>query len=127
MDKTIDQLTCFYFWSKMWRDVQRFVARCKVCQWAKGHSQNTGLYTLLPVPGRLWDSISLDFILGLPKTQRGYNSMMLVMDIFSKMAHFIPCRKTSNATHVAHLFFTKIVRLHGLPKSILLDRDVKFT
>jgi len=52
----------------MQRDVQKFVARCKVCQLAKGHSQNIGLYTSLPVPGRPWDSVSLDFILGLPKT-----------------------------------------------------------
>lgn len=127
IDKTLDQLSHFYYWLKMRKDVQRFMTRCKVCQLAKGHSQNTWLYTPLPILNKPWDSVSLDFVLGLPNTQLGFDSIMVVVDRFSKMAHFILCRKTSDATHVAHLFFIEIVKLHGLPKSIISNQDIKFT
>ena len=66
------------------------------------------------------------FFVGLPKIVKGYDSIFVVVEFFSKMVHFIPCKKTSNGKHVAKFFFKYIVRLHGLPRSIISDRDNKF-
>jgi hypothetical protein len=107
-------------------DVKKFVDRCRICHHSKGRKQNAGFYQSLPIPERPWDEISMDFILGLLRMQRGHDSIFVVVDRFSKMVHFILYHKTNNATHIANLFFKEIVRLHGLPRSIVSDRDTKF-
>ena len=115
-----------YFWPKMFRDVSRFTNRCSKCRKAKSKAQSHGLYMPLPIPEQPREDISMDFILGLPRNQNGKDSVFVVVDQFSKMAHFIPGNKVDNASQVANLFCREILRLHGVPKTIVSDRDVKF-
>ena len=108
IDKTLSLVKDKHYWLWMYRDIQKFVRSCGVFQVAKGVSQNTGLYTPLVVPQKPWTNISMDFIFGLPKTSKGYDSIFVVVDRFSKMAHFIPCKKTFYVVQFVDIFFREI-------------------
>ncbi|CAL5380145.1 unnamed protein product [Camellia sinensis] len=125
-DKTFGLLQDAYYWLGMAKDMQNHVKRCQICQRSKGTATNAGLYLPLLVSDAPWRCISMDFVLGLPPTQRRSDSIMVVVDRFSKMAHFIPCKKTMDATNIANLFFKEVYKLHGVPTSIVSDRDAKF-
>lgn len=94
------------------------MSQCVTCHKVKMHGSNAGLYNPLPVPTTPWEDVSMDFIVGLPRTQKNKDSILMVVDRFSKMAHFVPCHRTLDSTHVANLYFKEIVKLHGLLKSI---------
>jgi hypothetical protein len=106
--------------------MERYMSRCTTCNKAKSRLNPHGLYMSLYIPSVPWEDISMYFVLGLPRTKRGKDNIFVVVDHFSKMTHFIPGYKSNNASHVAYLFFTEIVPLHGVPNTIVSDRNIKF-
>ncbi|PKI44058.1 hypothetical protein CRG98_035545 [Punica granatum] len=125
-DRTLQLVQSSYFWPSIRKKVEKYVHRCKVCQVSKGTTTNAGLYMPLPIPLQPWVDITMDFVLGLPRTQRGNDSIYVIVNKFSKMAHFIPCKKSTDAVRVAQLYFREVYLLHGLPISIVFDRDTRF-
>ena len=93
---------------------------------AKSKVQSKWFVYFFPIPSATWVDISMDFVLGLPRSKLGKDLTFAIVDRFSKMAHFISCHKTDDATHVADLFFLEIVCLHAMPKTVVSNRDVKF-
>ena len=105
-----------FLWPQMHHDVDRYIKHCRIYHISKTHAQNTSLYTPLQVLNAPWEDVSLDFVLGLPRTQRNKYSITVVVNRFSTMAHFMPCTRTLDASHMAELYFREIVKLHGFQK-----------
>jgi hypothetical protein len=102
--KTEDVLAAHFFWPKMRHNVERYVSRCTTYNKAKSRLNPHSLYMSLPVPSVHWEDISMKFVLGLTRTKRGRDIIFVVVDHFFKMAHFISCHKSDNASHVADFF-----------------------
>ncbi|CAI7900352.1 unnamed protein product [Closterium sp. NIES-54] len=127
-NKTLAGIAKYYYWPRMAADLQQFVTSCDTCQRMKSSKQKkTGLLQPLPVPEQPWKVVSLNFITGLPSTSRGHDSILVVIDKFSKMGHFIPTNATATAEATARLFFDRIITIHGIPATLISDRDPKFT
>jgi hypothetical protein len=111
----------------MKQDVDNFIKQCQVCQQAKHlHTHPQGLLQPLPIPEGAWQNISWDFIEGLPKSE-GYSVILVVVDRFTKYAHFLPLKHPYSALLVARILFDSIIRLHGFTQTMVSDRDKVFT
>jgi len=91
------------------------------------HKHPSSLLQPLPIPKWKWETISLDFIRGLPHTRKQHDSIIVVVDKLSKTAHFVPAKSAYKTVEITNIFMKEIFRLHGIPKVVILDRDVKFT
>ncbi|WVZ58375.1 hypothetical protein U9M48_008654 [Paspalum notatum var. saurae] len=117
-----------FWWYGMKRVVAEYVAVCDTSQRVKAeHQRPAGLLQPLKIPEWKWEEISMDFIVGLPRTQKGYNSIWVVVDRLTKVAHFIPVNTTYSGARLAELYISRIVCLHGVPKRIISDRGSQFT
>lgn len=126
-EATFHKVSQFFFWPGLRKDVEEYVKSCDICQRVKtGTTFPGGLLQPLPVPTQIWEDVSLDFIEGLPKSGDA-NCILVVIDRFTKVGHFIPLSHPFSATTVAQHFLDNIYKLHGMPKTITSDRDRVFT
>ena len=91
------------------------------------HRKPSGTLQPLPIPEWKWEHITMDFIVGLPRTRAGSDAIWVIVDRLTKSGHFLPVRTKFSMDRLAELYINEIVRLHGVPVSIVSDRDPRFT
>jgi hypothetical protein len=106
-----------YFWPGIKKEIVVYITRCMKCQ----NKQP------LPILEWKWEVVTMDFITGFPRTSKQHDSIMVVVEKLTKVAHFIPLKTTLKAANVANIFVKEITQLHGITKTIVSDRDPKFT
>jgi hypothetical protein len=113
-----------FWWKCMKVNIAKYVASYGICQKVKAeHKRPAGLLKALEIPEWKWENIAMDFVVGLPRSPRDKDAIWVVIDRLTKVAHFIPMKQTSSATDLVPLYIKEVVRLHGVPKSIVSDRD----
>jgi hypothetical protein len=116
-----------FWWSNMKVDIAKYVSKCDTCHRMKAsHLKSAGVLQPLSIPTWKWDDISMDFIMGLPLTARKKDSIWVIVDRLTKTTHFIAVHTTYSVQHYAELYIDQIVRLHGIPKTIIIDRGTQF-
>ena len=128
IDATVKAVETFFYWPALRCDVNVYVKSCMVCQKVKYDRQKApGLLQPLPIPDRPWESIAMDFVFDLPRTSSGNDGIWTIICRFSKQAHFIPVRKKIKPEHMVKIFMHNIFKYHGMPQSIVSDRDPRMT
>ncbi|GJR78545.1 putative reverse transcriptase domain-containing protein [Tanacetum coccineum] len=127
-DKMYQDLKPLYWWPNMKADIATYVSKCLTCAKVKAeHQKPSGLLQQPEIPVWKWERITMDFVSGLPRTPSGYDTIWVIVDRLTKSAHFLPMKKTDSMEKLTRLYLKEIVCRHGVPVSIISDRDSHFT
>ncbi|GJS86193.1 putative reverse transcriptase domain-containing protein [Tanacetum coccineum] len=127
-DKMYHDLKMLYWWPNMKADIATYVSKCLTYAKVKAeHQRPSGLLVQPDIPEWKWEKITMDFITKLPKTAAGYDSIWVIVDRLTKSAHFLPMKETDSTEKLMRLYMKEIVARHGIPVSIISDRDSHFT
>nr|GFC29520.1 reverse transcriptase domain-containing protein [Tanacetum cinerariifolium] len=117
-----------YWWPNMKANIATYVSKCLTCVRVKAeHQRPSGLLVQPAIPEWKWDNITMDFITKLPKLSQGFDTIWVIVDRLIKSAHFLPIRENDPLDKLARLYLNMIVARHGIPVSIIYDRDGRFT
>ena len=126
-NKMYQDLKQRFWWTRLKREIAKYVSECDICRRVKAsHLRPAGTLQPLNIPEWKWEGICMDFIVGLPQTQKGYDSIWVVVDRLTKSAHFLPVNTIYRAKRYAELYINRISCLHGVPKTIISDRGTQF-
>jgi hypothetical protein len=126
VEKTVAMLQRHFDWPKHRQEVSKYIRSCTAYAISKPTTKKQGLYTPLPTPNRPWESISMDYMLGLLSTKRGNDCVFLVVNHFSKMVILVAWKKSITIEAIAKLFFERIWVHFGIPKIVVSDWDIRF-
>ncbi|GKB04955.1 reverse transcriptase domain-containing protein [Tanacetum coccineum] len=127
-DKMYYDLRDMYWWPGMKRDIATYVSKCLTCSKVKAeHQRPSGLLQQPEIPEWKWDKITMDFITKLPRSKNGHDTIWVIVDRLTKSAHFLAIREDYSTERLARIYIDEIVARHGVPVSIISDRDGRFT
>ncbi|GJR19759.1 putative reverse transcriptase domain-containing protein [Tanacetum coccineum] len=127
-EKMYQDMKKLYWWPNMKADIATYVRKCLTCARVKAkHQRPSGLLVQPAIPEWKWDNITMDFITKLPRSSQGFDTIWVIVDRLTKSAHFLPIRENDPLDKLARLYLNKIVARHGIPVSIICDRDGRFT
>nr|GFB11410.1 putative reverse transcriptase domain-containing protein [Tanacetum cinerariifolium] len=127
-EKMYQNVKKLYWWPNMKADIATYVSKCFTCTRVKAeHQRPSGLLVQPAIPEWKWDNIMMDFITKLPKSSQGFDTIWVIVDQLTKYAYFLPIKENDPLDKLARLYLNRIVARHGIPVSIICDRDGRFT
>ncbi|GJR31667.1 putative reverse transcriptase domain-containing protein [Tanacetum coccineum] len=126
-EKMYQDVKKLYWWPNMKADIATYVSKCLTCAKVKAeHQRQSGLLVQPEMPQWKWDNITMDFVTKLPKSSQGYDTIWVIVDRLTKSAIFIPMKETDPLEKLARMYLKEVVTRHGIPVSIICDRDPRF-